>query len=199
MTRPPALGDQHRQRPVLRHLHAQRPPPDVNVKRLDIAIEALIAGHVAGGAASIGSIAVRPGQRRFGYTTTRSTPSTRSCRSAGVVPCPRSSRAAVVDATPTTFQPAPGPFVLDLHSSAATASTASSADSTTGFARRVSVAFGRCCTDDDVIAIADVDGTDDQPHPIRRHNQYAAASSADGARLVYRERRRDDRQPVVET
>ena len=96
----------------------------------------------------------------------------------------------VVDPTPSELPPPQRPFLLDL----ATGGRTPLPDGLIGgidywvSPDESRIAFGKCCSDDDAITVADIDGSDARAlRPPGGNNQYAAAWSSDGTRLEYQE------------
>jgi basic membrane lipoprotein Med (substrate-binding protein (PBP1-ABC) superfamily)/DNA-binding SARP family transcriptional activator len=162
-------------------------------KRFDRGVEVVVARHDAGTLAAPGRVDVTMADGAVGYTDTggHMQPSTTDAL--------ETFRAQIIDGTisvdPTpahemVTQRARPPFLLDLR----TGTTTPMAENLAGVDHAVSpdgtrLTFGTCCNADDVVTIADIDGTDartlQSPEGL---DHYAAQWSPDGTKLVYQER-----------
>jgi basic membrane lipoprotein Med (substrate-binding protein (PBP1-ABC) superfamily)/DNA-binding SARP family transcriptional activator len=159
-------------------------------KRFDLGIEAVIAAHFAGELTGAGSIRLDLADGAVGYTATGGHLASETIAVLESFRADIVDGTTVVDRTPSQLPPPPSPFVLDLATDERTPLPDSLVGGTDYWVSPDEswIAFGKCCTDDDGITVARIDGTD--VRALARsdgHNQYAAAWSPDSTRLVYQE------------
>jgi basic membrane protein A len=159
-------------------------------KRFDLGIERVMADHIAGKLSEERSITVDLADGAVGYTETGGHLGPGTIDKLETFRTEIVDGTTIVDPTPSPLPPPPSPFILDI----ATGARTPLPDSLVGgldywvSPDESRIAFGKCCTDDDGITVADIDGTN--LRALTRSdgsNQYAAAWSPDGTRLVYQE------------